>query len=340
MPAPETLTLWRNYVKAYPVQPDRLTPTQIKALSTKARDEHKIARQNWINADVALTTSDLRTISERVRILTIQNRVPSATARRGLAISGAATLGKSTIALNVARNHERRERKRLGDNSLDIAPALYVVVPPATTAKALMQRFATALGQTYPSRATTLEVRDLVVETLTTLRTSLVVVDEVHEVRTNRAHGAEAASTMKLFAEQIDATFLYVGIDLPSSDLFYGAYGKAIEGRMNLFQMRRFLPHRPDDVTEWCDFIRASEQHYGLHKHPEGTLEPIAVDLMNALGGSIGMLRGTLNTAATAAVEDGSERITRQLLIEHGVKLGKRAATPTALPPVSATAGS
>lgn len=340
MAVPDHLTLWRGYVQHRPVEPAPLTPAQCKALRGPARAAHEDARLDWINADVALTTSDLTAISDRIRLLTVQNRVPSATARPGLAISGAATLGKSTIALNVGRNYERKERRRLGDGSDDIAPVVYVVVPPATTGKALMQRFATLLGQTYPPRATTQQVRDLVVATLRSMRTSLVIVDEVHEVRTNRAHGAEAASTMKLFAEQIDATFLYAGIDLPSSDLFFGAYGASLRGRMDVYEMSPFLAHRADHVEEWREFMQASESHYGLHKHSVGDLDVHATDLMRVTGGSLGVLRRILNRAATAAVLDGTERITKASLNRAGADLDGPATVPRHLPELAARTGS
>ncbi len=54
------------------------------------------------------------------------------------------------------------------------------------------------------------------------LGTSLVICDEIHNLRTNHQAGSEAAWALKVFSERLDATFLYAGIDLLQSDLLSG----------------------------------------------------------------------------------------------------------------------
>jgi hypothetical protein len=44
------------------------------------------------------------------------------------------------------------------------------------------------------------------------LSTSLVIVDEVHNLRTNHQAGSEAASALKVFSERLDATFSMPGL--------------------------------------------------------------------------------------------------------------------------------
>ena len=51
------------------------------------------------------------------------------------------------------------------------------------------------------------------------LSVSLVLVDEVHNLKTNHQGGSDAASALKVFSERLDATFIYSGIDLLKADL-------------------------------------------------------------------------------------------------------------------------
>ena len=44
--------------------------------------------------------------------------------------------------------------------------------------------------------------------------TTLICVDEIHNLNLGTRHGAEASDTLKYFAERIPATFVYAGIDV------------------------------------------------------------------------------------------------------------------------------
>lgn len=148
-------------------------------------------------------------------------------------------MGKSTAALLIGKRHEKAERRRLDrPDDASFAPVVYAMVPPATTPRMLIQAFANWLGLPSRQRATAQMVTEHVVGVLRTLGTSLVIVDEVHNLTTNRQAGAEAASTLKQFADRLDATFLYAGIDLPTTDLFAGDMGRQIKARMIMHQMR------------------------------------------------------------------------------------------------------
>lgn len=76
-----------------------------------------------------------------------------------------------------------------------------------------------------------------IVAILRTLGTSLVIVDEVHNLKTNRQAGTEAASTLRQLPDRLDVTFLYAGVQLPTTDLFADEMGRQIKARMILHQM-------------------------------------------------------------------------------------------------------
>jgi hypothetical protein len=76
-----------------------------------------------------------------------RNSAESATARRGLAISGSAGRGKSTAALLIGRRRERVMRAKLNRYDDGFAPVVYSVVPPGTTPKMMMLAFVNFLSK-------------------------------------------------------------------------------------------------------------------------------------------------------------------------------------------------
>ena len=85
------------------------------------------------------------------------------------------------------------------------------------------------------------------------LGTTLVIVDEVHNLKTNSSIGAEAASALKAFSERLDATFIYAGIDLLTSDLFAGHMGRQIKARMIVHEMSPYGYGSQAQRDEWTE---------------------------------------------------------------------------------------
>ncbi|WP_231497279.1 ATP-binding protein [Arthrobacter sp. MA-N2] len=287
----------------------------MRGLSAEAKSAYDRARFAWLAADTVLETMDTQALSRQARIAIARNAASTATARRGLAISGAAGMGKSTAALLLGKRQERSERKPLGrQDDRGFAPVVYTVVPPATTPKMLMQAFAQWLGLPVLPRATAPALTEQVVAVLRTMATSLVTVDEVHNLRTNRQAGAEAASTLKQFADRLDATFLYAGIDLPTTDLFAGEMGRQIKARMILHEMTPYSSGTKADRESWADLVLGVENLLPLAAHIPGSLAEESLYLWDRTGGSIGALRGLLSDAAIGAILEGIEKIDRRRL--------------------------
>lgn len=276
------------------------------------KDTYDRARFAWLAADTVLETTDTEALARQSRITLARNAASTATARRGLAVSGAAGLGKSTALLLIGKRHEKTERRRLdrfGDTAF--APVVYAVVPPAATPKMLMQAFANWLGLPVPPRATAQTLTEQIVSVLRTLGTSLVIIDEVHNLRTNRQAGAEAASSLKQFADRLDATFLYAGIDLPATDLFAGDMGRQIKARMIVHRMRPYGIGSIADREAWTGLVLGIEDLLPLADHEPESLAEEATYLWDRTGGSIGALRALLTDAAIGAIIDRTEKIDR-----------------------------
>lgn len=317
MAVPNSLRAWRAWAdRADPVRPVHLTTAERRALGGAARAVYDAERLAWLSSDVVFDTDDVQALTRMVRVATVRNRVDSVTARRAIAVSGASTLGKSTAVLHIGRRYDRRTRARQPPAVRDgCHPVVYLVVPAAATPKVLMHAVCQALDLPWTTqRSTTQFLTDAAVDAMTALGTSMVIVDEIHNLHTNHSVGAEAATALKLFSERLDATFVYAGIDLPTSELFTGEFSRQITGRVVVHQMQPYAFGTRTQQDTWTDLVAACEDLLVLTRHPPGSLVAQAGYLFDRTGGSLGSLRALLADAATEAILTDTERVTKTLL--------------------------
>jgi hypothetical protein len=315
MAAPGSIRTWREFVRYQATEPARLSDVQLAQLGIKEKNKYDNERFAWLGADVVLRTKDTDALTRQARISLARNAAYSATARRGLAITGPAGIGKSTAALTIGRWHEQSQRERLDLGEDDsFAPVVYVTVPPGSTPKALMASFTSWLGLPVRSRATAQELMELVIAVLTDLRTSLVIVDEVHNLHTRRQSGMEAASTLKVFAERLNATFIYAGVDLLQSDLLAGDLGRQLKARLIVHAMTPYHAATADMRQQWTSLVLGIESLLPLSRHEPGSLGQLSTYLWDRSGGSIGSLRAHLTDAAIEAILTKTEAIDKHLL--------------------------
>ena len=317
MAVPNTLRAWRAWAdRVDPARPAQLTVTQRHALNGSARAAYDSQRLEWLSTDVVFNTDDVKALTRMVRVATVRNRVDSVTARRAIALSGASTLGKSTAVLHIGRRYDRHTRARQPPALREAShPVVYLVVPAAATPKVLMHAVCQAVDLPWTTQRTTAQfLTDAAVDAMTDLGTSMVIVDEIHNLHTNHSIGAEAATALKLFAERLDATFVYAGIDLPGSELFTGDFSRQITGRVVVHQMRPYAFGTRSQQNIWTDLVAACEDLLVLTRHPPGSLVAQAGYLFDRTGGSLGSLRALLADAATDAILTHTERLTKTLL--------------------------
>lgn len=334
MAVPSTLESWRAFVALSPTRPDAITAHQLSALSEAARAQYDELRLQWLGADFVLETPDVRNVRRLWAVLAAEARVESASLSRTLAISGAPTFGKSTMAMWIAKTYERAERRRHPTlTTADFQPAVYVVTPPATTPKMLMVAFCNTLGIPHAHRQNAQELTEQVVQVLGELRTSLVVLDEIHNVHSNRQAGAQAASTLKLFAERVDAAFLLAGIDLPRSPVFAGPVGEQLAGRAMRYDMLGYNVRSATGRQEWGALVATINDLLPLTRQSEGQLNPAAGFLFDITGGSIGRLRALVRRTAIDAILSGRERIEKSDLQRFAAATGGPPLQHTRTPP-------
>lgn len=302
-----TLRGWRRFVQTTPQVPDLLDDTQLAALTASQRLAYDEARLTHHAQFVVIATATIRRVTLEGRRLTYLNR-RAETGRCGLIVSGPARTGKTTAIIQMAKTLEVIHRQRHPYNGGDI-PVVYITAPPAATGRMIAVEFARFLGIPLLRRSNITEVMEAVCGVCLDARTSLVVVDEIHNISLTTRNGAEVSDTLKYFAERIPATFVYAGINVERNGLLSGTRGEQIAGRFGMVPTGPF-PLGPD----WTALVSAVETSLRLHHHTPGTLADLDRYLHQRTAGMIGSLLRLIRSAAIQAVIDTTEAITRASL--------------------------
>jgi hypothetical protein len=304
-----TVEGWRRFITDAPLLPDP------RPGDTGADD----IRLDYHTRLTVVATSALRQVINAGRRLTLLNR-HAVSARRGLILSGAAGTGKTTALTQLGKTHETIDKARHPGID-DRIPVVYVTVPPAATPRMLAVEFARFLGLPVTTRANITDVIEAVCGVMTDARTSVVSVDEIHNLSLATRNGAEVSDTLKYFSERIPATFCYAGINVEREGLFSGTRGQQIAGRFSLITTTAFPYH-----DEWKGLIATLESSLRLREHQPGTLTKLDRYLHHRTGGMIGSLSHLVRGAAIEAILTGTEKITKGLLdaveLDHSAQHG------------------
>ena len=308
---------WRAFVDADTDVPT-LSPASASA-DQKAADDQ--ARLDYHARLVVVATPTIRQVFAAGRRLILLNR-HQISARRGLVVAGATGTGKTTAITQLGRNHELLQRQRLGTDPGRL-PVVYVTVPPAATPKMLAIEFARFLALPASPRESQTSITNMVCDVLCRLRTELVLVDEIHNIRLATRIGAEASDQLKYLGERIPATFVYSGLGVDG--LFSGLRGQQLAGRFGLLESLPFPYGTAPQRSQWQALVATLDDAIRLHRHRTGSLLQHDQYLHQRTRGMIGSLSHLIRGAAMEAILDGTEKITRKTLA--GIQLDNAAET-------------
>jgi hypothetical protein len=303
---------WAAFVRHTPQPPQSLTASPLMAMSPKDRARHEDRLRDY-HADLPLVnTPTIQKVISTGRLLIQLNR-RQISARRGMVISGMSGTGKTTALTQLGRAHELAIRRRFPDDG-DRLPVIYVTVPPAATPRMLAVEFARFLGLEFPARANVTDITDAVCSVAAHTRVDLVLVDEIHNISLATRAGAEVSDQLKYFAERLPATFIYAGVEVEAQGLFAGARGRQIAGRFTVVAAVPFAYGTAEQRANWHALVAAVESTLRLRDHVAGTLPEMAEQLYRRSRGMIGSLSQLVRGAAILAIDDGTKKITAELL--------------------------
>jgi hypothetical protein len=302
-----SLAGWRQFASEVPAVPGLLETTtwqDLEAGKRAAYDDDRIAHHSRL---LVVQTPAVRDVVTTGRRLAHMNR-SAHYGRSGLIVSGPARTGKTTAITQLGKTIEvihRRRYPRCGDD----IPVVYITVPPAATPRMIAAEFARFLGIPLTQRANITDIIEAVCGVCTDARTSVICVDEIHNLNIATRAGGEASDTLKYFSERIPATFVLAGISVERAGLLSGPRGEQIAGRYSMVRTGPF----PRD-GQWATLIAALEGSLRLHRQQPGSLSGLATYLHERTGGMIGSLLWLIRSAAIQAVIDGTEQVTRKAM--------------------------
>lgn len=311
---------WRAFVEERPEPPPPLAPGT--KLDAEELDSYQEARKDYHSSSVIIATPTIRKVVTTGRKRIVLNR-HQVSARRGLIVSGSAGTGKTTAITQLGKNVEQLTRRR-NPSATGQLPVVFVTVPPAATPKMLAGEFARFLGVPLLHRMSQVQITNAVCDLLAQLGTTLVLVDEIHNLDLTTRYGAEASDQLKYLSERIAATFVLAGLEVETSTLFQGTRGAQIAGRYSVIPSQPFRRRNRQSLEEWQSVIGTLEESLRLHRHRPGTLLALDAYLHERTSGLIGSLSQLIREAAIEAIDSGAERITKRLLdsveLDHTVE--------------------
>jgi DNA transposition AAA+ family ATPase len=301
---------WRAFVDEHPEPPPPLPAGTV--LDTEELESYKEARIDYQTRSVVVATPTIRKVvtTGRKRILLNRHQV---SARRGLIVSGSSGTGKTTAITQLGKNVEQLARRRNPGGAPPL-PVVFVTVPPAATPKMLAGEFARFLGIPLQHRMSQVQITNAVCDLLGRLGTTLVLVDEIHNLDLTTRSGAEASDQLKYLSERIAATFVLAGLGVESSTLFQGIRGQQIASRYSVVPSKPFSRRSRADREQWQALIATMECSLRLDRHRAGTLLALEAYLHDRTGGLIGSLSQLIREAAVEAIDSGAEKITKRTL--------------------------
>lgn len=309
---PITLDGWRTLVNMDYKSPTLLDRGEYLGLPTDVRDDYDAMRRDYHRTPRPLGTPAFRKVLHQGRKQHL-NTTKDEGARPGLVITGEGGVGKSTALRGLGVAIEVRWRE-LHPGSGDAVPVVNISLPGGTRPKGLPIAFLEFFGVPFKNRDTELDLTIQACKLMRALRTSLVLIDEIHNLNHTSRAGAEISDHLKYFTEHVPATFVLAGIDVVGRGLFSGRRGAQLARRFRMLQVEPFNYGSADEQREWHRVIQAFERALMLFNHQPGTLVKQAKYLFDRTSGVMSSLSSLLREAAVDAINDGTEAITRDHL--------------------------
>ncbi|MER6831610.1 ATP-binding protein [Streptosporangium sp. NPDC000563] len=287
------------------------------------RDEYERDKLEYHARLVVATPALWQTVHAGQR-LTLLN-CGQISARRELVVIGGAGTGKTTAIAQLGKHHDLQLRRRLGVGK-NLLPVVYVALPPGATAKMITAEFARFLGIPLTKSFNHINITNAVCDVLCDLGTSLVLIDEIHNIALTTRNSKEASKHVKHLAERIPATFVYSGID--TVGLSNEGSGNQIASRFTAITTSNFAYGNNEQREAWNALIATFEDALRLDHHQPGSLVRLAGYLHNRTGGMIGSLSHLIRAAAIESILTGTEKITKkvfdQIQLDHAAETNRK----------------
>ncbi|WP_043497265.1 ATP-binding protein [Georgenia sp. SUBG003] len=161
---PPSLGSWESLTQVMELPAAAFTmPTLAQYRATAELERHRFnaARKAFVAGGMTVQTPQVAELIRATATVMSQNR-SALTGRRGILVTGPSAVGKTTACLALMRYvYSAFERQCSDQLTRGAVPVAYVEVPPSSTPKGLMQRFADFYALPYQQRTPLNELKTL-----------------------------------------------------------------------------------------------------------------------------------------------------------------------------------
>lgn len=308
-----TLDSWRDFITRDPEPMALLTEAELRRLTPVERIAYDDDRSDYHAALPALKTPVLdRTVAKGLLFMRL-NRGPQTGTPCGMILSGVPGVGKTTAVKALGRTVEQAYRKK-NPQMTSAVPVVYITMPTGEHPKALPAELLYFLGAPYAARTNETMLTHQACQLMTDLKTSLVIIDEVHGIDRSKASHDQQSDQLKYFMDHVPATFVLAGINVENCGFFTGHRGEQLARRFTTLKASPSNYSTIRQRQDWAHLIEGFERALRLHAHKPGSLLPLADYLYGRTGGYIVSLSHLIREAAIMAILSGTERIDEALL--------------------------
>jgi hypothetical protein len=299
---------------------DRMDEDQLSSLSPVAKQHYDRERKRWHARMPPLITGPLRRLLDELEPNLDANQQEGNRVKHSLVLDAQAGLGKTTAAIQLGIQFHReqiRERGLFTRDGHERIPVCFIQLTARTSQKSLAIMLAEFYGLPNPYRATAQQLQRGVQRAMSACRTELLIIDDVHFIVADGRSVNALSNHLKYLTNELNATFLLVGIGLRSSSLLSGTspVTEQTTGRWKIFSMPPFQATTNEHRREWVGALGGIENALRLSNLREGTLmNDLADYVFIRTGGRIGSVMELIRVGASIAISTGVETLSEDLL--------------------------
>lgn len=329
---------WLAVTRSAP-RPRPPVPDAVAALSPVEREDYDEARMIWNANPATIKTPQLSRAFAVIDQVMASNYRDAGSLRGSVVLDAEPALGKTTIALRYAHMFHARTIRRYGDRTRaghQRVPVAYVSLSAGTTLKGLNQKLLRFYGHPAAERRSRASLGSLAVDCVRSCATQLIVFDDLHFVDFARRDGQAVSDHLKGLANEMPATFIYVGVQLRRRRFFdegaLPAAGSSAQTarRATRCEVAPFRTKTASAARAWSRVLASYEDHLMLERKSQGMLTGRAEELFERTQGVFGSLSNLIDRAAYLAITTGAEDITGEILdavvVDNAAESQQRAA--------------
>lgn len=330
---------WRDFVTTTPRRPRHITARELAGLPDAARSEYNLRRARFHRSLVLAHHSQLDDIWNRWDHVVVGADADSGPGV-GIALSGGPGYGKTALTVGYLRVYEREMREQQPDaftQENEFIPVCYSSLLRRVGERSQMEHIYSFYNLPTPKRATGSQLRHRLIDTMNACQTKILCLDQAQNLHAGDRLDDAVAASLKEVMDTSGVVLILLGIDLDKAGPLSVAHGGKMQANNDRLQLaRRFQLTKMQPVernsAEWRELLATIESQLVLCKAKPGDLaQGLADNIWERSNGAIGVAYNLLRVAANAAINDGSERITRTTLnrvastVEHATRPTRRA---------------